>query len=242
MAPDSAILDVQGVTAGYGGSAVLQDLGLSVRSGTMTGVIGPNGAGKSTLLKVIVGYLRPSQGEILLDGVAVTGLPPEQRIAKGIAYIAQTRSHFPSQTVQENLRLGAYLVKDARLRAERQNAVFERFPILHERRRQLAGQLSGGEARMLEVGRMMMTAPRLAILDEPSVGLSPKLVDVVYGHVRSLCDQGMSFLIVEQNVRKLLSVADFIYALEGGRNRYDGTPHDLSEDGRLAELYLGARG
>jgi ABC-type branched-subunit amino acid transport system ATPase component len=236
-----SILEARNVTAGYGGSAILQDLTISVRPGTITGVIGPNGAGKSTMLKVLVGYLRATEGEVLLDRVAITSLPPEDRIARGIAYIAQTRSHFPSQTVEENLRLGAYLVTDAKLRAERQDAVFKRFPILQGRRRQLAGQLSGGEARMLEVGRMMMTAPRLAILDEPSVGLSPKLVDVVYEHIRSLCDAGTSFLIVEQNVRKLLAVADFVYALENGRNRYSGTPKELSEEGRLAQLYLGAR-
>jgi branched-chain amino acid transport system ATP-binding protein len=238
---DRSILEARNVTAGYRGSVVLQDLNISVRPGWVTGIIGPNGAGKSTLLKILVGYLKPSRGDVLLDGNSIVRMPPDERISRGLAYIAQTRSHFPSQTVLENLRLGAYLVTDAKLRAERRDAVFARFPILAERQQQLAGLLSGGEARMLEIGRMMMTAPRLAILDEPSVGLSPKLVDMVYGHIRSLCDDGMTFLIVEQNVRKLLSVADFVYALESGRNRYEGTPRGLSEEGRLAQLYLGGR-
>lgn len=238
-ASNAPVLEARNVTGGYGDSSILQELRLRVMPRRITGVIGPNGAGKSTLLKVLVGYLRPSEGDVLLDGESILRLAPEDRIRRGIAYIAQTRSHFASQTVQENLRLGAYLVRDAKVRAARQQAVFERFPVLAQRQRQLAGLLSGGEVRMLEIGRMLMTAPRLAILDEPSVGLSPKLVEMVYGHIRALCDEGMAFLIVEQNVRKLLSVADFVYALESGRNRYEGTPQALTEAGRLAQLYLG---
>jgi branched-chain amino acid transport system ATP-binding protein len=235
----SGVLEARAVSAGYGGSAVLQELQLAVRPGGITGVIGPNGAGKSTLLKVLVGYLKPIGGQVVLGGEDITGLAPEDRIRRGIAYIAQQRSFFPSQSVADNLRLGAYLVRDARLRAEREASVFERFPALAQRRHQLAGMLSGGEARMLELGRMLMMAPRLAILDEPSIGLSPRLIETVYAQIRALRDEGITFLIVEQNVRKLFAVADHVFALENGRNRVEGSPAELSAEGVLARLYLG---
>lgn len=235
----AVVLEARAVTAGYGGSAVLQELHLAVRRGGITGVIGPNGAGKSTLLKVLVGYLKPIAGGVMLGGEDITRLPPEERIRRGIAYIAQQRSYFPSQSVADNLRLGAYLVRDARLRAEREASVFERFPVLAKRRHSLAGMLSGGEARMLELGRMLMMAPRLAILDEPSIGLSPRLIETVYAQVRALRDEGITFLIVEQNVRKLFAVADHVFALENGRNRIEGSPAQLSAEGVLAGLYLG---
>jgi ABC-type branched-subunit amino acid transport system ATPase component len=233
------ILAAGAITAGYGGSAVLQDVQIAVRRGGITGIIGPNGSGKSTLLKVLVGYLRPAHGQVWLDGADITRLAPEDRIGHGIAYIAQSRSTFASQTVEENLRLGAYLVRDAKLRTERQAAVLRRFPALAERRQQFAGMLSGGEARMLEIGRMLMMGPTLAILDEPSIGLSPRLTESVYDEIRALRDEGITFLIVEQNVRKLLAIADYVFALESGRNRLAGTPAELSREGVLARLYLG---
>jgi branched-chain amino acid transport system ATP-binding protein len=237
---NSTLLEARTVTAGYGGSVVLQELSLAVQRSSVTGVIGPNGAGKSTLLKVLVGYLKPVSGAVALEGGDITRLQPEERIRRGIAYIAQQCSFFASQTVADNLRLGAYLVRDPQVRAEREASVLERFPALAQRRGQLAGMLSGGEARMLELGRMLMMAPRLAILDEPSIGLSPKLIDTVYAQVRKLREEGITFLIVEQNVRKLFDVADHVFALESGRNRHAGTPAELS--GVLAELYLGRTG
>lgn len=233
-------LEANELTAGYGGSTILNAVHLSVAPGSITGIIGPNGAGKSTLLKVIMGYIEPRAGTVRLDGADITRLPTHQRIRQGIGYIAQTRSHFPSQTVQENLRMGAYLIRDPKLRAQRQAEVFRRFPVLSERRRQPAALLSGGQLRMLEIGRVLMMAPRLIILDEPSVGLSPPLIDMVYEHLRELAAGGVTLLIVEQNVRKLLSVASFVYALENGTNRLDGTPQNLGSAGVLASLYLGA--
>ena len=236
---DQIVLSANAITAGYGGSAILQDLSLEVRRGSVTGIIGPNGAGKSTLLKVLVGYLRPAQGVVSFNGTHITTLAAELRVKQGMAYIAQARSFFPSQTVAENLRLGAYLVRDAAVRAQREAAVYERFPALAGRRKQLAGMLSGGEARMLEFGRMLMMAPSLVILDEPSIGLSARLIDEVYAQVAQLRAEGMTFLIVEQNVRKLFAIADHVYALESGRNRYAGSPEELSAEGVLAKLYLG---
>ena len=235
-----AQLEAAELTAGYGGSTILNGVSLTVAPGHITGVIGPNGAGKSTLLKAIMGYIVPHGGTVRLDGDDITRLPTHERIRRGIAYIAQTRSHFPSQTVQENLRMGAYLVRNRNMRTERQAEVFRRFPILAERRRQSAALLSGGQLRMLEIGRVLMTSPRLIVLDEPSVGLSPALVDMVYEHLRELAASGTTLLIVEQNVRKLLSVADFVYALENGTNRFEGTPQALTARGVLAGLYLGA--
>jgi branched-chain amino acid transport system ATP-binding protein len=235
-----AQLEAAELTAGYGGSTILNGVSLTVAPGHITGVIGPNGAGKSTLLKAIMGYIVPHGGTVRLDGDDITRLPTHERIRRGIAYIAQTRSHFPSQTVQENLRMGAYLVRNRDVRTERQAEVFRRFPILAERRRQSAALLSGGQLRMLEIGRVLMTSPRFIVLDEPSVGLSPGLVDMVYGHLRELAASGTTLLIVEQNVRKLLSVADFVYALENGTNRFEGTPQALTVRGVLAGLYLGA--
>ena len=235
-----AQLEAAELTAGYGGSTILNGVSLGAAPGRITGVIGPNGAGKSTLLKAIMGYIAPRNGSVRLDGDDITRLPTHERIRRGIAYIAQTRSHFPSQTVQENLRMGAYLIRSRSLRAQRQSEVFARFPILAERRRQPAALLSGGQLRMLEIGRALMTAPRLIILDEPSIGLSSGLVDMVYGHLRELAAGGTTLLIVEQNVRKLLSVADFVYALENGGNRFGGTPQALTTRGVLAGLYLGA--
>jgi branched-chain amino acid transport system ATP-binding protein len=235
-----AQLEAAELTAGYGGSTILNGVSLTVAPGHITGVIGPNGAGKSTLLKAIMGYIGPHGGTVRLDADDITRLPTHERIRRGIAYIAQTRSHFPSQTVQENLRMGAYLVRNRNMRTERQAEVFRRFPILAERRRQSAALLSGGQLRMLEIGRVLMTSPRLIVLDEPSVGLSPALVDMVYEHLRGLAASGTTLLIVEQNVRKLLSVADFVYALENGTNRFEGTPQALIARGVLAGLYLGA--
>jgi branched-chain amino acid transport system ATP-binding protein len=234
-----AQLEAVALTAGYGGSTILNGVSLTIACGRITGVIGPNGAGKSTLLKAIMGYIVPRAGAVRLDGDDITRLPTHERIRRGIAYIAQTQSHFPSQTVQENLRIGAYLVRDRAVRASRQAEIFRRFPILAERRRQPAALLSGGQLRMLEIGRVLMTSPRLIVLDEPSVGLSPALVDMVYGHLRDLAAGGTTLLIVEQNVRKLLAVADFVYALENGANRFEGTPQTLTATGMLADLYLG---
>ena len=239
MHSEQMVLAASGITAGYGGSTILQGMEINVRRGGITGVIGPNGAGKSTLLKVLVGYLLPAQGQVTFNGVDITRLAPELRVRDGIAYIAQARSFFPSQTVAENLRLGAYLVRDPKIRGQREEAVYARFPALAGRRSQLAGMLSGGEARMLEFGRMLMMAPSLVILDEPSIGLSTNLIDEVYAQIKKLQAEGMTFLIVEQNVRKLFGVADNVFALDSGRNSYAGSPDELMTDGVLARLYLG---
>ena len=189
-----------------------------------------------------MGYLRPSHGDVFLNGESITNLRSDERIRRGLAYVAQTRCCFSRRTVRENLRLGAFLVKDKALREERRRKVLERFPELRIRMNEPASVLSGGQLRMLELGRFLMMDPTMVILDEPSIGLSPQLVDLVYRQILELRQAGMTFLIVEQNVKKLLSVADHCYALENGTNRYDGSPADLTEGSLLAGLYLGEAG
>lgn len=242
MAADSSgsILRCVDLVAGYGGSRVLNGTSVEVMRGRIAGIVGPNGAGKSTLLKTILGYLRVDHGRIAFAGRDITSLPPHQRIAAGIAYVAQSRSGFRTMSVRENLRLGAYLVRDRRTLAERLEAVLGRFPDLRERVDRPASDLSGGQLRMLEIGRFLMQGPSLVILDEPSIGLSPRLVELVYGEIAELRREGLSFLIVEQNVRKLLTVADYVYALENGANRAEGSPEGLQATDVFKSLYLGA--
>lgn len=237
---DNPVLECRGLVAGYGGSTVLNGASLKVARGSITGVVGPNGAGKSTLLKTILGYLKPIQGSILFNGEDITNSRPDQRISAGIAYVAQSHSGFKTMTIRENLRLGAYLVKDQSLIRRRQDEVLVRFPELAGRLDRPASDLSGGQLRMLEIGRFLMQGPTMVILDEPSIGLSPKLIDLVYSEVQRLASEGLSFLIVEQNVKKILQVSSHIYALESGRNHADGTPHDLASQEVLQKLFLGA--
>lgn len=240
MESNENILNVEGLIAGYAGSDILRGIRLEVTENSISGIIGPNGAGKSTLLKVILGFLKPRAGRILFSGEDVSSDAPHQKIAKGIAYVGQSRSHFPSLTVKQNLRIGAYLEKNSSIRRKREKFVFDRFPILFEKKGQVAGLLSGGQVRMLEIGRMLMTDPKLIILDEPSIGLSPVLVDIFYEQVTELRKGGSTLLIVEQNVRKLFSVADKIFAIENGKNRFQGSPSELTESGFLSHLYLGS--
>lgn len=233
------MIECHDISAGYGGSSVLKGVNLRAELNTITGIIGPNGAGKSTLLKVLMGFLCPTRGEVMLKGQAITRARPDERIRLGIAYVAQSRSSFPELSVTENLRLGAYLIRKKDVLDQRLEQVFKRFPVLRQRRNQPAGLLSGGELRMLEVGRFLMMEPQLVILDEPSIGLAPRLVDMVYGHLEDLKREGITLLIVEQNVLKLLSVAGYVYTLEMGCNRFEGTPEYLLKEGHLSGLYLG---
>lgn len=237
---DAVVLQCSDLVAGYGGSTVLNGASIAVRLGSITGIVGSNGAGKSTLLKTILGYLKPVAGAISYQGNDITAARPDQRIAAGIAYVAQSRSGFPSMTIRENLRLGAYLVRNRDLIENRQANVLDRFPELKARLDRPASDLSGGQLRMLEIGRFLMQGPSMVILDEPSIGLSPKLIDLVYREIEALRAEGLSFLIVEQNVKKLLSVADHVYALENGRNHVDGSPASLEDQNLLQRLFLGA--
>jgi len=220
-------LEIEGVTAGYVKEVpILEDVSLTAQNGLVTVIVGPNGAGKSTLLKVVYGYLRALTGTIRHDGASLAGLSPKDMLPLGIAYLIQGHSIFPRMSIEENLELGAWVLRDDKA-AERRafEAVYERYPVLRDKRRMLAGVLSGGEQRMLEIARLTMTGPRTLLLDEPSVGLMPRLVDSIYSEIARLKEQRYTILMVDQNVRKALAIADYVYVLQLGRNSHHG-PHD----------------
>jgi len=233
------LLRAEGLTAGYGKVPILHDVSLEVRAGEMVSVIGPNGAGKSTTFKAIVGFVPAASGRVTFDGQEITGLRPDEVLPRGLAYVPQGRLVFPQMTVHENLELGAYIERDpARIRAsfERVHALF---PILAERRGQRAGTLSGGEQQMVAIGRALMTHPKLILLDEPSLGLSPKFVSLIFETLVQMKGAGYTLMVVEQNAAKALAVADRGYVLELGRNRFEGTGAALLADPDVKRLYLG---
>jgi ABC-type branched-subunit amino acid transport system ATPase component len=233
------LLRAEGLTAGYGKLAILHDVTLEVRQGEMVGVIGPNGAGKSTSFKTIVGFLRPNSGRVVFDGQDITGLRPDQVLLRGLAYVPQGRIVFPQMTVLENLEMGAYIERDPRRVRDALERVYALFPVLAERPRQLAGTMSGGEQQMVAIGRALMTTPKLILLDEPSLGLSPKFVTVIFDKLMEMKRAGFTLMVVEQNAARALAVADRGYVLELGRNRFEGTGPSLLNDPDVKRLYLG---
>lgn len=239
MAADGFLLQAQEIHAGYGKLEILHGVSLEVRPHDMVCIIGPNGAGKSTALKTILGFLRPRSGRILFDGREITGLRPDLVLGLGLAYVPQGRIVFPQMTVSENLEMGAYIEKNAAKEKEAMERVYALFPILSERRWQKAGTLSGGEQQMLAIGRSLMTAPKMILLDEPSLGLSPKFVMMIYDKLLEMRREGYTLLVIEQNAAKALSVADRAYVLELGLNRFEGSGQGLLKDPEVKRLYLG---
>ena len=237
----SAVLDVRELSANYGGRNILDGVNLQVHAGEIVTVIGHNGAGKSTLLRAIFNLVPWRSGHIDMRGRDVMGLASDQLLQAGIAYVPQHRSVFPRLTIEENLQMGGYLVRDARVLAERIERVLDLFPVLKTRAGQWAGSMSGGEQRMLEIARTLLQDPQLIMLDEPSIGLAPKMVDTVFATVQLLRDQGMAVLMVEQNVKKALSVSDRACVMELGAVRIQDQADRLMHDERVARLYLGQR-
>ncbi len=233
------LLRAEGLTAGYGKLTILHDVTLEVRQGELVGVIGPNGAGKSTSFKTIVGFLRPDSGRVVFDGQDITGLRPDQVLLRGLAYVPQGRIVFPQMTVLENLEMGAYIERDPRRVRDALERVYALFPVLAERSRQLAGTMSGGEQQMVAIGRALMTTPKLILLDEPSLGLSPKFVSAIFDKLMEMKRAGFTLMVVEQNAARALAVADRGYVLELGRNRFEGTGPSLLNDPDVKRLYLG---
>ncbi|HEV8530478.1 MAG TPA: ABC transporter ATP-binding protein [Methylomirabilota bacterium] len=233
------LLQAQGLTAGYGKMPILHDVSLEVRVGEMVSVIGPNGAGKSTALKSMVGFVKVTTGRVLFDGQEITGLRPDQVLPRGLAYVPQGRIVFPQMTVLENLEMGGYIERDGRRLREAQEQVFGLFPILSERQRQKAGTMSGGEQQMVAIARALMTRPKLILLDEPSLGLSPKFVSLIFERLMAMKQSGYTLVVVEQNAAKALAVADRGYVLELGRNRFEGAGAALLADPEVKRLYLG---
>jgi ABC-type branched-subunit amino acid transport system ATPase component len=232
-----ALLSVEGLTTGYGEMEVLRSLSLRVEAGQIVSIIGPNGAGKSTAMKAVFGLLRPWQGAIRFGEREIGGLSPDRIVRLGMCYVPQTDNVFPSLTVEENLEMGAFVLSGPT--KERKERVYALFPRLAERRRQRAGKMSGGERQMVAMGRALMLDPKLLLLDEPSAGLAPLLVDLIFDKVREINAAGVAVLMVEQNARKSLELADHAYVLVGGTNAIDGAGHDLLHDPEVGRLYLG---
>jgi branched-chain amino acid transport system ATP-binding protein len=234
------MLDVQGLQVQYGRVPALHGVSLRVPIGQIVTLIGANGAGKTTTLRTISGLQRPSGGRITFHGQRIDGKRPHEILTLGIAHVPEGRQIFPDMTVEENLRIGAYRSRDrAGLRRHRDD-VYGRFPVLHERRRQLAGTLSGGEQQMLAIGRALMTAPRMLLLDEPSLGLAPLYVERVLDIICELNARGLGILLVEQKAQAALEICHAAYVLETGRVVLTGAPEQLLENDALRRAYLGA--
>jgi branched-chain amino acid transport system ATP-binding protein len=209
---------------------ILQDVSISAQEGRITTVLGANGVGKSTLLKAIYGFLRPNGGDVLLEGKSLLGIPTHERIDMGISYIPQQPGIFRWMTVQENLELGAWTFRNDRTRIDRKlEENYVRFPALRERRKSKAGELSGGMQRMVEVGRTLMTDPKVILVDEPTAGLAKLLSEAVYAMLVQLRDEGMTIVLVDQEIRQALKVADYVYVLELGRNRFEGPVEEFTD-------------
>ena len=236
--PDAPLLEVSNLVAGYGAADVLRGIDLTVGAGEIVAVLGANGAGKSTLNRTISGVIRARAGTIRFDGVAIEGEAPAAIVARGLIQVPEGRRVFPNLSVKDNLDLGSYRRARAR-RALNRDRVFAIFPRLRERLAQRAGTLSGGEQQMLAIGRGLMAEPRLIILDEPSLGLSPLLVEELFGLIARLRGEGLSVLLVEQNVVDSLALAHRAYILEQGRFALTGTAAEIAADPRLKRAYLG---
>ena len=234
-----ALLKVEGVYAGYDKADVLQDVSLAVEAGSITCILGSNGSGKSTLIRAILGLTPPRRGRVMFDGANLAGMATHRVIATGIACIPEGRKVFPKLSVVENLRLGAYQEPDADKIAARLKEVFEIFPRLAERSAQVAGTMSGGEQAMLSIGRGMMGKPKLLLIDEPSLGLSPRLVKENFSVIRRINELGITVLLVEQNVHQTLAIAHYGYVLSQGRVVAFGTAKELSENAEVREAYFG---
>jgi branched-chain amino acid transport system ATP-binding protein len=226
------------VHAGYGGGDVLQGVDLEVPEGSVCCIVGPNGAGKSTLVRVVIGLLEPWAGTVRVEGEDLTGRKPHAVVRHGVGYVAQRDNVFATMTVWENLELGALALRKGDS-GERSAAMLELFPRLAERRNQPAGTLSGGERQMLALARALMADPRLLILDEPSAGLSPAAVDLIFGKIAEINAGGVAILMVEQNARRALAMSHRGYVLDGGQNRFEGAGPELLHDPKVVDLYLG---
>lgn len=237
----SLLLEAHGLVAGYVPEVdILRGVELTLAEGEIVGMIGPNGAGKSTFIKAVFGLVPVRSGSVTFEGEDITNTPPHALVARGIGYVPQRANVFPSLSVEENLRMGLYLRPSAW--EERFAAVTELFPLVKERSGQRAGFLSGGERQMVAICRALMMSPSLLLLDEPSAGLAPQAQDSVFERVKTIGEAGVSILMVEQNARRCLQIADRAYVLDQGNNAYTGAGHELLHDPNVIDLYLGTLG
>ncbi|MFC3225793.1 ABC transporter ATP-binding protein [Marinibaculum pumilum] len=232
-----ALLEVDAITGGYGEADILHEVTMRVEDGEVVAIVGPNGAGKSTAMKAVFGLVTIRQGHIRFHGEDITGLKPDRVVRRGISYVPQTDNIFPSLSVDENLDMGAFLRSDG-IR-EQKARIYELFPPLKAKRRQPAGTLSGGQRQMVAMGRALMLEPALLLLDEPTAGLSPKFMDQIFDIVRTVHATGVGILMVEQNAKQALAMADRGYVLAMGRNRYEDSGQALLANSEVAEMFLG---
>jgi len=233
------MLTISGLYAGYGGGDVLRGVDLTVADGSVTCVVGPNGAGKSTLLKIVSGLLKPRVGSVSFRGAEIGGATPRKILQAGIVQVMQSRNLFPELTVRENVELGGFLLRDAGLVRKRLAEVADQFPIVAQRAGDRAGQLSGGQQRMVEFARALMLDPALVVLDEPSMGLEPRSAALLYASIKRMKETGRTILLVEQNVRVGLGLADHGVVMETGRVRLEGTGAEILANPQMRALYLG---
>ena len=227
----------EGMTGGYGGADIIRNCTIAAEQGEVAVIVGPNGAGKSTAMKAIFGMISLREGTVRLDGEDISPLSPQERVRKGMGFVPQERNVFTTMSVEENLEMGAY-IRDAGI-ADAMARVFDLFPILKERRRQLAGELSGGQRQQVAIGRALMTEPRLLMLDEPTAGVSPVVMDDLFDRILEICATGIAILMVEQNAAQALSIADRGYVLVTGENRYTDTGAALLADPEVRRSFLG---
>jgi ABC-type branched-subunit amino acid transport system ATPase component len=233
------LLDLQDIVAGYGGSDVLKKVNLKIQNGSITCIVGPNGAGKSTVLRVISGLIKPRLGQVTFNGHSIGGMSPRQILSMGIVQVPQNHSLFPNITVRENVRLGAFILNDPALVEKRLHEVEELFPIVKQRAKDRAIDLSGGQQRLVEFARSLMLEPELILLDEPSMGLDPITLKQVFETVKLMQTTGRTILLVEQNVRAGLGVATQGVVMESGRVRLEGTDEEILGNPQIGHLYLG---
>ncbi len=234
------MLEIKNIHVYYGAIHAIKGISITVNDGELVSLVGANGAGKTTILHTISGLLHATSGEILLDGKNLQNVPANTIINMGLAHVPEGRHIFSRMTVEENLRMGAYIISDAKRINDNMEKVFHHFPRLKERARQLGGTLSGGEQQMLATGRALMTDPKILLMDEPSMGLSPILVNEIFTIIEQLHNSGITILLVEQNAKKALAVADRAYVLETGKISMKGSAKELAEDDRVRKAYLGA--
>ena len=233
------LLEVKNINAGYGFLQILRDVSFNIDQGEYACIIGPNGAGKSTTMKTIAGLVKPMGGEIIFNGENIAGLSGNKVARKGVAYISEDMNLFTNMTVQENLYMGAYTIKDKAMKNDRLDFVYSLFTRLKNRRNQLAGTMSGGERKMLAIGRGLMANPKLLLVDEPSFGLAPQLTENVFDNLDILKEAGATILLVEQNVTKALQVTKRGYVMENGKIFMQGLSSDLADDPHVRKVFLG---
>lgn len=234
------MLKLNNIVAGYGSIKALKSISLEVPAGSIVTLIGANGAGKTTTMRTIMGLIHPSEGEILFEGKDLTKLKTHEIVYSGISLVPEGRSILAKMTVLENLEMGAYKRKDKEVASDLEK-VFDRFPILRERKSQLGGTLSGGQQQMLAIGRALMARPKLMLLDEPSMGLAPLVVADIFKVIKEINANGTTVLLVEQNVRQAIKIADYAYVMETGKIVLEGTREEIGKNPRVMEAYLGGK-